>query len=148
MYVIFSIFYFSSEYANRSIGGLVHDIRVREVDGTVAHLPGTHWGNGVVLLDRDHNFLKSLLVDLFQTEFNPEETVGKSPFTHVYGHLLRAFCFGRSYVRLFAYGTYKGYRTHHVPFIRSRYNAIESEWSFKDNMLYQNLNSEDFILNL
>jgi hypothetical protein len=109
-----------------SVGALIEAIRVKEVDGRVVHLPGSHWGSGVVLLDRDHLVLRMMLFGVFALEAE-DDNPGRSVFTDLYNHLLRAFCFARTYARLCGYGTYKGYRTHHVPFVHSRYQAIEGK---------------------
>jgi hypothetical protein len=120
--------FYRSEYANRSVGAFIPSIRVKEVDGTIADLPGSHWGDGVVILMRDHIQLKQLLAELFALDPDPDNPEKRGfEFTNVYSHLLRAFCFGSTYGRLFAYGAYKGYRTHHVPFINSRFKAIEGK---------------------
>jgi hypothetical protein len=82
-------------------------------------LPGTHWGSGITLLDRDRSIIRDLLA--------------KSPgqlSPHLLAALLRGFFGGRSYVRLYNLGGSQGSRTSSVPFLQKRLDAIKGELLF------------------
>lgn len=53
-------------YAQADVGERIL-VDLTEVDGRVHQLPATHWGEGVVLLDRDHEILEPLFAQIFES---------------------------------------------------------------------------------
>jgi hypothetical protein len=88
------------------------------------NLPGTHWGNGIVLLDRDRNLIKKAL---FKEMDEGAEDFG----TRTANLVLRSFFPGRSYVRLFNYMGSNAFRIEETEFLHFRCNAMYSECPIK-----------------
>jgi hypothetical protein len=104
------------------VGAMVPDVRVwNNRLGEHETVRGTHWGFGVVLLDRDAARIRRLLrIDLATEEQK------LSPLT--LGALLRGFFPGRSYVRLYSLGGSQGSRLNKSPFLFYRLEAIQRKF--------------------
>lgn len=117
----------SSGFAEMPVGGNVFT-RIQEVDGPEISLPATHWGKGIVLLDRDRDLCRDALRNVLLN--TGSRWVQNQGYVALHNHLLRSFFFGRSYARLYALGSYRGYRTVHVPFLHNRLEAIQRKFFF------------------
>lgn len=56
-------------YAQAAVGERIL-VDLTEEDGSAHQLPATHWGEGVVLLDRDHEILEPLFAQIFESKYN------------------------------------------------------------------------------
>lgn len=99
-------------------------IEMYEADGELKSLFGSHWGSGIVLLDRDRLLIRRALANAFQVD-RGANTKKKGTLNHLFNLLLRSFFFGRTYMRCFSVGAYKGYKTRNVAFIHDRFTAIK-----------------------
>lgn len=107
-------------------------VRIVE-EGEERLLPGSHWGHGIVLLDRDREVIRPLLWAQFAAP-SEEEEFGHSfwsPWNLLLNNLLRGFFYGRTYIRMFGLGAYAGYRVANVPFVNLRMEAIIGELNYK-----------------
>lgn len=55
-----------SEHASKPNGTVVKVEVYDPEEGTFRRMPGRHWGAGIVLLDRDHQMIKPLLLEIFE----------------------------------------------------------------------------------
>lgn len=82
---------------------------------------GHHWGNGIILLEREEARIKLLLEDCLEKK--------EAMSSHLENALLRAFFPARSYIRLYFLGGSRGERLTNHPFLDKRMEAIVSEYS-------------------
>jgi hypothetical protein len=113
-----------SIYAGMEVGQAISNVAVWSKEHlAIEELPGTHWGSGVTLLDRDRDIIRGLLDEVLRSP-------GQALSPHLLSALLRGFFGGRSYVRLYNLGGSRGSRTANVPFLQKRLDAIKGELLF------------------
>jgi hypothetical protein len=113
-----------AEWAHLGVGQELQKVRVwSRVLGDDEFVPGTHWGDGIVLLNRDRDRIRAFLHDDLSTK-----TQKLSALT--LNAILRGFFSGRSYVRLYSFGGSRGTRKFKEPFIFARLEAINRKFEY------------------
>lgn len=107
-----------SEWENLAIGEIIPNVRVwSKKKNDYETLPGSHFGSGVVILDRDavrtREFIRKDL-----------ETPSQKLSPHTLASLLQSFFGGHSYTRLYQMGASRGTRLNKNPFLYSRLECI------------------------